>query len=169
MIHFRMNSCSWLALLILGMDICWFISRCSIFSCIYLAMITAVSVTTRNTILSWMIPCIDVGLTPFFDTASPMRRLNMFWMIATLDNVAVIYLGWLHPKKSFMLSISSLQYLNIVTRLLRNAHPVNIFIWKSALILLHCTLSLLLALLPNRGSIVCIVSLPQLGGMVTSS
>ena len=44
-------------------------------------------------------------------------------MTATLEHVVVIYLGWIQPRKSFVLAISSLQSLNIVMRLLRNAHP----------------------------------------------
>ena len=47
--------------------------------------------------------------------------------------------------------------------------PCNIFIPKSAPILLRFTPSFLLALFPNGGWTSYIVSLPQLGGMVTSS
>ena len=84
-------------------------------------------------------------------------------IIATLEHVAVIYLGWLQPRKSFALAISVLLSSKTVMRLLRNAHPVNIFIQKSACTLLHYTPSLSLAILPNGGYISCIVSLPQLG------
>ena len=48
-------------------------------------------------------------------------------MISTLEHAVVIYLGWIQPRKSFVLAISGLQYLNTVMRLLRNAHLVNIF------------------------------------------
>ena len=168
-IHFWMNSYSWLALFILGIDICWFISKHSDFSNIYLAMIGIVFVTTWNTISSWMIPCIDVGLTLFFDNASPMRRLNMCWMIANLEHVAVIYLRWLHPRKSFTLAIYGLMSSKNVMRLLINAHLVNTFILKSTPILLHYTPSFPLDRSPNGGLNSCIVSLPQPGSMVTSS
>ena len=167
LIHSWMNSCSWLALLILGMDIFLFISKHNDFSCIFPMTITAVSVTMRNTTSFWMIPFIDVGLNLFSDDASPMRRLNMCWMIATLEHVAVIYLGWLHPRKSFKLAISGLLSSKTVMRLLRNAHLVNTFIPKGTLILLRYTPSLSLVHFPNGGLTLCIVSLPQLDSMVT--
>jgi len=151
------------------MDIFLFISKQKYFSCIYPVMVAAVSVTTWNTTSSWKIPYIDVGLILFSGNASPMRRLNMCWMISTLEHVVVIYLGWLQPRKSFALAISSLLSSKTVMRLLRNAHLVNIFILKSAPILLRYTSSFPLAHSPNGGLTSCIVSLPQLGGMVTSS
>ena len=151
------------------MDICSFISKHKDFSQIYPMTIATVSVTTQNTTSSWMTLCIDVVSIPFSSDALPTRKLNKFWMISPLEHVAVIYLGWLQPKKSFTLAISSLQSLNIVMRLLRNSHLVNIIIQESALILLRYTPSLPLALFPNRGLIICIVHLPQPGGMVTSS
>ena len=168
-IHYQMNSCSLLALMILGIEICWFISRHKDFSPLYPMTITSVSVTTQNTTSSWMTLCIDVVSISFSGNSLLTRKLNKFWMISTLDHVVVIYLGWLQPRKSFALAISSLQYLKIVTRLLRNAHLVNIFIQKSALILLHWTPSFFSSLSPNGGSIICIVNLPQSGGMVISS
>ena len=151
------------------MEVCSFISRHKDFIPLYPVTNAAISVTTQNTTSSWMTLCIDVVSIPFSSDASPMRKLNKFWMIATLEHMAVIYLGWLQPRKSFMLAIFGLQYLNIVMRLLRNAHPINISIWKTAPTLLHYTPSLALALFPNGGSISCIVILPQLRGMVTSS
>ena len=116
-----------------------------------------------------MIPCIDVGLIPFSSDASLMRRMNTCWMIATLEHVAVIYLGWLQPIKSFALDSSGLESLKSVMRLLRNAHLVNTFILKSTPILLRYTPSFPLAHFPNGGLIIFIVSLPQPGGMLTSS
>ena len=160
MIHFRMNSYSLLALPILGMEICWFISKHNDFSYIYPVMITTISVTTRSNISSWMIPCIDMGLTLFSGDASLMRRLNMCWMIATMEHVEVIYLEFLQPKKSFVLAIFGLLSSKTVMRLLRNAHIANIFIPKSAPILLRFTSPLSLALFPNGGLTSCIVSLP---------
>ena len=130
--------------------------------------IVATFVTMQSTILSSMIHCIDMVYIPFSDDSSPMTRLNKFLMISIQDHVAVIFLGWLQLRKSCALAIYGLLFLKIIMRLLRNAHPVNIFIQKSALILLRYTPSLSLALFPNGGSIICIVSLPQPGGMVTS-
>ena len=72
-------------------------------------------------------------------------------MIATLEHVVVIYLGWLQPRKSSALAISGLQYLKIAMRLLRNSDHVKIFIQKSAPILLLYTLALQLALLSKWG------------------
>ena len=141
------------------MEIFSFISKHKDFSQIYPLMIAAISVTTQNTTSSWMTLCIDVVSIPFFDDALPTRKMNKCWMIATLEHVAVIYLGWLQPRKSFTLAISSLKSLKTVTRLLRNAHLVNIFIRKSALILLCYNLSFPLAHFPNGGLIICIVSL----------
>ena len=60
-------------------------------------------------------------------------------MIATLEHVAVIFLGWLQPRKSFTLANSSLQSSKIVMRLLRNTHPTNTSIRKSAPTLLRYT------------------------------
>ena len=151
------------------MDICWFISRRNVFSRIYLAMIAAVSITTWNTISYWMIPCIDMVLNLFSGDASLMRRLNRCWMIATLEHVVVIYLGWLQPRKSFALAIYGILSSKTVMKLSRNAHLVNTFILKSAPIFLRYTPSLSLAHSPNGGLTSCIVSLPQTGGMVTSS
>ena len=151
------------------MDIFSFISRHKGFILLYPVTITIISVTMQNTTSSWMTPCIDMGSIPFLGDASPMRKMNMCWMIATLEHVAVIYLGWLQPRKSFALAISGLQYLNTVTRLLIISHLVNIFILKSAHILLRYTPSLLLAHSPNGGLTSCIVILPHPGGMVTSS
>ena len=51
-------------------------------------------------------------------------------MIATLEHVVVIYLGWLQPRKSFALAIFGLPYSKTVMRLLRNALLANIFIPK---------------------------------------
>ena len=145
------------------MDICSFISKHKDFSQIYPVMIATISVTTQNTTSSWMTLCIDMVSIPFSSDALPTRKLNKFWMIDTLEDVAVIYLGWLYPRKSFALAISSIQSLKIVTRLLRNAHPLNISIRKITPTLLCYTPSLSLALSPNGRSITCIVSLPQLG------
>ena len=85
------------------MEICSFISKHKYFSQIYPMTITAVSVTTQNTTSSWMTLCIDVVSTLFSGDALPTRKLNKFWMIATLEHVAVIYLGWLQPNFSFAL------------------------------------------------------------------
>ena len=52
-------------------------------------------------------------------------------MIATLEHVAVIYLGWIQPRKPFTLAIYVLKYSNTIMRVLRNAHPTNISIQKS--------------------------------------
>ena len=111
-----------------------------------------------------MILCIGVVSIMLSDNALLMKRLTKFWMTATLEHAMVISLGWLQSKKSFALAISGLLSSNTVMRLLRNAHLVNTFILKSAPILLHYTLSLLLAHSPNGGLTSCIVSLPQLGG-----
>ena len=151
------------------MDICSFISRHKDFIQLYPVTTATVSITTQNTTSSWMTPCIDMVSIPFSSDALPTRKLNKFWMTATLEHVAVIYLGWLQPIKSFMLAIFGVQSLKIVMRLSRNAHPANIFIRKSALILLRYTPSLPLALCPNGGLIIYILSLPQSWGMVTSS
>ena len=132
-------------------------------------MIIAAFITMQNTILSSMIHCLDVVLILFSSDSSPMTRLNKFLMTDIQEHVAVIFLGWLQPRKSFALAISGPQSSNIFTRLLRNAHLVNIFIPKSALILLCYTPSLPLAHFPNGGLTSCIVSLPQPRGMVTSS
>ena len=115
-----------------------------------------------------MIRCINVVLIPFFNDALHMKRLNKFWMIATLKHVVVIFLVWRQLRKSFTLGIFGPQYSNIVMRQLRNAHAVNSFILKSAPTLLLYTLSLSLSLLRNGELISCIVCLPQSGGMVTS-
>ena len=85
-------------------------------------------------------------------------------MIATLEHVAVIYLGWLEPRKSFALSISGLLSSNTIMRLFKNSHLTNIFIPKREPILLYFTPSLPLALFPNGELTSCIVSLPQPGG-----
>ena len=130
------------------MEIWSSISILKYFISTYPMTIVIVSVTTQSTISFWMIHCIDVVSIPSFNDVLHMKRLNMFWMIATSEHVAVIYLGWLQPKKSFTLAIPSLQSLKIVTRLWRNSHPVNIFIRKSTLILLRYTPSLSLALFP---------------------
>ena len=145
------------------MEVCWFISRPSVFSHIYLTMIVAASITTWSTTFSWMIPCIDMGLTPFSDDASLMRRLNTCWMIATLEHVEVIYLGWLQPRKSFTLAISGLPSSNTVMRMLRNSHLVTTFILKGTPILLCYTPSFPLAHSPNGVLTSCIVSLPRPG------
>ena len=55
-------------------------------------------------------------------------EVDKFLMTAILGHVAVIFLGWLQLRKSFVLAISGLLFLNIVTRLLRNSHLVNAFI-----------------------------------------
>ena len=151
------------------MDIFSFIFLHKDFSQLYPVMIVIISVTMQNTTSSWMTLCIDVVSILFSDDALPMRKLKKCWMIATLEHVEVIYLGWLQPKKSFVLAIFGLLSSKIVMRLLRNSHLVNTFILKSAPILLRYTLSLPLALSPNGGLIICIVSLPKLGVMVTSS
>ena len=164
-----MDLYSWSALPIHSMEIHLFISKHNDFSHIYPMRIVIVSVTTWNTTSSWMIPCTGVGLIIFSSDASPMTSLNMCWMIATLEHVAVIYLGWLQPRKSFALAISRLLSLKTVIRLFRNFHHVNIFIPKSAHILLRYTPSLPLAHFPSGGSTLYIISLPQQGGMVTSS
>ena len=106
--------------------------------------------------------------TPFSDDALHMKRLNRFLMNSTLEHVEVIFLGWLQPRKSFALGIFGLRSLNIVMKQLRNYHPINTFILKSAPTLLLYTPSLLLALFPSGVLISCIIRLPQLRGMVTS-
>ena len=151
------------------MEICSFISKQKYFSQIYPVTTIAVSVTMQNTTSYWMTLCIDVVSIMFSSDALPMRKLNKFWITAILEHVAVIYLGWIQLRKSFAMAISGLQSLKIVTRILRNAHPGNIFIQKSAPILLCYTPSLLLAHLSNGGLNLCIVILPQPRGMVTSS
>ena len=85
-------------------------------------------------------------------------------MIATLEHVVVIFLGWLQPKKSFALDIFGLQSSKTVMRLLRNAHPANISIRKSIPTLPRYTPSLLLALSPNGGSIFMHCNPTSVGG-----
>ena len=72
-------------------------------------------------------------------------------MIATLEKVAVIFMGWKQLRKSFALGIFGPQYSNIVTRRLKNAHPVSFSIQKRAPTPLLYTPSLPLALLKNGG------------------
>ena len=59
--------------------------------------------------------------------------------------------------------------LKTMLRRMVGDHKSNTFTRKSAPTLLRYTPSLSLALSPNGGSITCIVSVPQPGGMVTSS
>ena len=150
------------------MEISSFISRHKGFILLYPMMISTISVTMQNTTSSWMTLCIDVVSIPFSRNALPTRKLNKFWMIATPKHVAVIYLGWLQPKKSFALAISGLPSSKTVMRLLINSHLVSTYILRSTPILLHYTPSLSLAHSPNGGLTSCIVILPQLGGMSTS-
>ena len=78
-----------------------------------------------------------------------MRRMNKSLMISTLEHVAVIFLGWIRPRKSFALAISGPQYAKIVMILLRNAHPTNISIRKRTPTLIRYTPSLSLAFFRN--------------------
>ena len=150
------------------MDIWLSISKLKYFSPPYLVTIIIISVTTQNTISFWMIHCTDVVSIPSFDGALHMKRLNKTWMTATLEHVAVISVGWLQPRKFFTLGVYGLLSLKIVMKRLRNVHPFNTFIQKSAPTLLLYTPSLQLALFPNVVLILCIITLPQPGGMVTS-
>ena len=145
------------------MEIWSFISTLRYFSPTYPLTIIIISVTKKSTISFWMIHCTDVVLIPSFNSSLCMKRMKRFWMISTLENVVVIFLGWLQPRKSFVLGISGLQYSKIVMRWLRNSRPVNTSILKTTPTLLLYTLSLQLALLPNGVLILCIVILPQLG------
>ena len=150
------------------MDIWLSISRIRYFSLPYLMTIVVVSVTTQSTISFWMIHCTNMVLIPSFNGSLHMKRLNMLWMTATLEHVEVIFLGWLQSRKSFVVGISGLWYLNIVMKWLRNSHPVNMFIQKITPTVLLYTPSLQLALFPSGVLILCIVRLPRSGSMVTS-
>ena len=81
----------------------------------------------------------------------------------------VIFLVWPQLRKSSVLGIFGPQYSNIFMRGLTNSHPVINFILKIAPTLLLYTPSLQLALLPSGVLILCIVILPQPGGIVTTS
>ena len=165
-IHFQMNSCSWLALPNLGMDIFLFISRHNIVS---------LSCNDHRRIhhhVKYYLILNDTlyrhGIDSILRRCLTHERLNMCWMISTLEHVAVIYLGWLQPRKSFTLVIFGPWSLNISMKRLKNSHHVSSFIQRSSPTLLYSTPSFPLALSPNGGLILCIVILPQLGIVVTS-
>jgi hypothetical protein len=93
----------------------------------------------------------------------------MFLMTITLELVAVIFLGWLQPRKAYVPVIFVPPYSKIVLRLSNDAHPVKFFTKSHAPTLLYCIPLLLLAPFPNGALILCNVILPQSGGTVISS
>jgi hypothetical protein len=98
-----------------------------------------------------------------------MKRLNTFLMTVTLEPVAVIFLGWLQLRKSYVSTTFGPLFSKIVLRQSKNAHPAKFFTKRHAPTLLCCIPLLPSAPLPNGALISCSVILPQLGGTVTSS
>jgi hypothetical protein len=86
-----------------------------------------------------------------------------------LELVAVIFLGWLQPRKSYVSVIFGPSSSNIVFRLSNDAHLVKFFKTRHAPTLLYCIPLSPSTPLSNGAFILCNVSLPHPGGTAISS
>jgi hypothetical protein len=90
-------------------------------------------------------------------------------MTITLELVVVIFLIWLQLRNLYMAVIFGLPYSNISLRALKNVHHVRYFRGKNVPTQIHFIPLSSSSPLQNGSSILCNVSLPQLGGTIISS
>jgi hypothetical protein len=165
-ILFLMNLYSSLSFLIPGMETSFSISRHNVFSPISLAKKASIFSTTLVVILLSVTLYIVVALIPSCDDVSLMKRMNTSSMTVTLEPVAVTFLGWLPPRKFYVLDTFGPPSSRIVWRPSKSAHLAKFFKTRHTPTLLRCIPLFPSAPFPNGALISCSVSLPQLGGMV---